>query len=74
VRNGLRYVGILVQSQHKSILEKVIDLSLASDFKDFEAAMQCYSAVHARADCLITKSKRDISAGRVQLEAVIGRS
>ena len=39
--------------------EKVIDLSLASDFKDFEDAVQCYSAVNARVDCLITRNKTD---------------
>ena len=39
--------------------EKVIDLSLSSDFKDFEDAVQCYSAVNAKVDCLITRSKRD---------------
>ena len=39
--------------------EKVIDLSLASDFKDFEGAVQCYSAVNAKMDCLITRNKRD---------------
>lgn len=39
--------------------EKVIDLSLASDFKDFEDAVQCYSAVSARVDCLITRNKAD---------------
>jgi predicted nucleic acid-binding protein len=39
--------------------EKVIDLSLASDFKDFEDAVQCYSAVGAKVDCLITRNKTD---------------
>lgn len=39
--------------------EKVIDLSLASDFKDFEDAVQCYSAVKAKVDCLITRNKTD---------------
>ncbi|MEW6439758.1 MAG: PIN domain-containing protein [bacterium] len=39
--------------------EKVIDLSLASDFKDFEDAVQYYSAVNAKADCLITRDKND---------------
>ena len=39
--------------------EKVIDLSLSSDFKDFEDAVQCYLAVNAKADCLITGNKRD---------------
>jgi predicted nucleic acid-binding protein len=39
--------------------EKVIDLSLASDFKDFEDAVQCYSAVNTKVDCLITRNKID---------------
>jgi predicted nucleic acid-binding protein len=34
-------------------------LSLASDFKDFEDAVQCYSAVTAKVDCLITRNKTD---------------
>jgi hypothetical protein len=38
---------------------KVINLSLASDFKDFEDAVQCYSAVSAKVDCLITRNKRN---------------
>ena len=39
--------------------EKVIDLSLASDFRDFGDAVQCYSAIGAKADCLITRNKTD---------------
>lgn len=39
--------------------EKVIDLSLASDFRDFEDAVQYYSAVCIKADCLITRNKTD---------------
>jgi predicted nucleic acid-binding protein len=42
-----------------SVGEKVIDLSLASDFRDFEDAVQCYSAVNAKVDCLITRNKTD---------------
>jgi predicted nucleic acid-binding protein len=43
--------------------EKVIDLSLASDFKDFEDAVQCYSAINAKADCLITRNKANYIGG-----------
>jgi predicted nucleic acid-binding protein len=43
--------------------EKVVDLSLASDFKDFEDAVQCYSAVSAKVDCLITRNKADYVTG-----------
>ena len=39
--------------------EKVIGLSLTSDFKDFEDAVQCYSAINAKVYCLITRTKTD---------------
>ncbi len=42
-----------------AIDEKVIDLSLVSDFRDFEDAVQYYSAVRMKADCLITRNKID---------------
>jgi len=41
---------------------KVIGLSLVSDFRDFEDAVQYYSAVHVRADCVITRNKADYKA------------
>ncbi len=47
--------------------EKVIDLSLASTFKDFEDAVQYYSALHVRADCLITRNKTDYRADRLPI-------
>jgi len=39
--------------------EKVIDLSLVSGFKDFEDAVQYYSAMQVQADCLVTRNKAD---------------
>ena len=39
--------------------EKVIDLSLTSDFKYFEDAVQYYSAIKVKADCIITRNKDD---------------
>ena len=42
--------------------EKVIDLSLASGFKDFEDAVQYYSAIQVKADCLVTRNKTDYRA------------
>jgi predicted nucleic acid-binding protein len=38
---------------------KVIDLSLSSDFKDFEDALQYYSALEAKTDCIISRNKSD---------------
>ncbi|MFZ6017454.1 MAG: type II toxin-antitoxin system VapC family toxin [Nitrospirota bacterium] len=39
--------------------EKVIDLALTADFKDFEDAIQYYSAVLEKVDCIITRNKGD---------------
>lgn len=39
--------------------ERVIDLSLTSSFRDFEDAVQYYSAVQAKSECLITRNKSD---------------
>jgi predicted nucleic acid-binding protein len=45
--------------------ERTIDLSLASSFKDFEDAVQYYSALQVRADCLITRNKKDYAVDRL---------
>lgn len=45
--------------------EKVIDISLVSDFKDFEDAVQYYSALQSKADCIITRNKSDYSDDKI---------
>jgi predicted nucleic acid-binding protein len=42
--------------------EKVIDLALASDFSDFEDAVQYYCALEQKVDYLVTRNKRDYAA------------
>lgn len=39
--------------------EKVVDLALASNIRDFEDAVQYYAAVRVGADVLITRNKKD---------------
>lgn len=39
--------------------DRVIDLAMVSELRDFEDAVQYYSAVLAKADCIITRNKRD---------------
>ncbi|MFZ5997704.1 MAG: type II toxin-antitoxin system VapC family toxin [Nitrospirota bacterium] len=46
-----------------SVDEKVIDLSLVSNFKDFEDAVQYYAAVQSKVDCIITRNKNDYKEG-----------
>ncbi|HUI45954.1 MAG TPA: PIN domain-containing protein [Nitrospirota bacterium] len=47
--------------------EKVIDLSLASDFRDFKDAVQYSSAVSTKVDCLITRNKIDYRASDLSI-------
>lgn len=39
--------------------DKIIDLALASDFKDFEDAMQYHTALENNLDIVVTRNKRD---------------
>ena len=45
--------------------ERTVDDSLASQFKDFEDAMQYYTAVNAKADVIITRSGKDFAASKL---------
>ena len=49
--------------------EKVIDMSLVSDFRDFEDAVQYYSAIHLRADYVITRNKADYRDNQIPVLA-----
>ncbi|MBD3345289.1 MAG: PIN domain-containing protein [Chitinivibrionales bacterium] len=42
-----------------SIGEKIIELALTSSFNDFEDAIQYFTAIECKADCLITRNKKD---------------
>jgi len=41
--------------------ERIIDLSLSSDFKDFEDAIQYYTALESDIQYLLTRNKKDYS-------------
>lgn len=45
-----------------SVTEKTVDAALASDFADFEDALQYYAAVSAGVDALLTRNIKDYSA------------
>lgn len=45
--------------------ERIVDDSLASQFKDFEDAMQYYTAVKAKADIIITRNGKDFTHSRI---------
>lgn len=41
----------------------VLNLAIDSDFKDFEDAVQYYSAVQANADCMVSRNPNDFPRG-----------
>lgn len=45
--------------------ERTVDDALASQFKDFEDAMQYYTALHAGADVIITRNGKDFTASKL---------
>lgn len=45
--------------------ERTVDDSLASRFTDFEDAMQYYTALHAKADVIITRNCKDFTASKL---------
>jgi len=47
------------------VTQKTVDLALVSEFKDFEDAVQYYSAVTARVDYLVTRNKVDYVNGKL---------
>ena len=45
--------------------DKIIDLSLNSDFKDFEDAIQYYSALENKLDIIITRNLKDFKLSKI---------
>ena len=45
--------------------ERTVDDALASQFKDFEDAMQYYTALRAGADVIITRNGKDFTASKL---------
>lgn len=48
-----------------SLDHKIIDLALTSDLKDFEDAIQYYTALENNMDLIITRNKRDFKKQRI---------
>ena len=48
-------------------MQQMIDLALASSFKDFEDAVQYYAAISANLDTLVTRNKKDYRSARIPI-------
>jgi len=62
-----RFSDFVKKCNITAVDSKTVIESLASDFKDFEDAMQYYSAVDSDADCIITRNKEDFSAANISV-------
>ncbi|MEK7728583.1 MAG: PIN domain-containing protein [candidate division KSB1 bacterium] len=49
------------------LMEKIIDSALSSDIRDFEDALQYYSALEVKNDYFITRNKKDYPANLLQI-------
>jgi predicted nucleic acid-binding protein len=49
------------------LVEKVVDSALSSNIRDFEDAMQYYSALEVKSDYFITRNKKDYPANFLQI-------
>ncbi len=63
VRQILRRFKVLVQVL--SLSDKIIELALDSDFRDFEDAIQYYSALECDADLIISRNKKDFKLAKI---------
>ena len=45
--------------------DKIVELALASDFRDFEAAMQYYTALENDIDIIITRNIKDFKSASI---------
>lgn len=45
--------------------EKTVDLAMASDFHDFEDALQYYASLENGMDCIITRNKKDFKSSTI---------
>lgn len=52
-------------SRVAAVNEQTVDDSLASQFKDFEDAMQYYTALKAKADIIISRNGKDYTASKL---------
>ncbi|RUA10632.1 MAG: PIN domain nuclease [Flavobacteriia bacterium] len=63
VRKILRKFKVLVEVLPMD--DKIIDLSLESDFKDFEDAIQYYTAIENEISIIITRNLKDFKTAKI---------
>lgn len=62
-----KYADFVKMCHITTIDSQVINKSIASKFPDFEDAMQYYSATSEKADCIITRNKKDFATSDIDI-------
>jgi len=62
-KEALRRIKIIVKVI--DLNEKILDLSLNSDFEDFEDAIQYYSAINNEASVIVTRNIKDFKKSKI---------
>ncbi len=63
VRNVIRKFKVLVNVL--PLDDKIVDLALNSEFKDFEDAIQFYTAIENGQDLIITRNQQDFKESKI---------
>ena len=63
VRKILRKFKVLIEIL--SVDDKIIELALESDFKDFEDAIQYYTAIENNISIIVTRNLKDFKPAKI---------
>ena len=62
---ALKKIRLLLNASN--VTEKIVDLALASDFLDFEDAIQYYAALEQKVDYIVTRNKKHFISKQVPI-------
>lgn len=62
-RNKMRKFKVIAQTS--DLTDQIVEKALASDFPDFEDALQYYCAIQSNCKILITRNERDFKASSI---------
>lgn len=62
-----RLANLKVLTQVLPLTDKIFDLAIASDFKDFEDGVQYFTALENAMDIILTRNKKDFKSSQLAI-------
>ncbi len=59
--------NLKVLTQVLPLTDKILDLAIASDFKDFEDGVQYFTALENAMDIILTRNKKDFKSSQLAI-------